>query len=206
MVLVSLPRACWTIRATGPFVEQARGAARRNGVAPIDQPRVASVNLRTASIATVIVWQGWGSLSFLCFLAVGILGIGAPHGAGVPVTMIPFFVIPAAAVFAGLNWWLGMRLNQWGPKAATEAEYATIEANVRHSVLTGHFSLGPGAPRPSSLQEAQAQAEHYLAQIRVGHSRAFNRHRLFWIPMQHITWVIAAFGLIVGVASIINPG
>lgn len=113
-------------------------------------------------------------------------------------------MLPVSILCALGNYWLGMKINQRDPQAKAAAYIADMDARIDQFVRQGTFSLGPGHPRPSSMEEAWAQAGQAKQQARKDARRAFNQHTLFWIPMQHWSWVILAFGIFVSVMGLVT--
>lgn len=151
------------------------------------------------------VWRGWGGVSFVFLLLTGILGIGVPSGAGLTDDVAWWILLPVALAMAGLNYALGMHLNRHKPPERARADLADLEQRIDQTVAEGTFALGPGHARPSSYEEARAQADAYLQEAQAQARKTLDQHRLFWIPMQHWSWVILAFALFVTVMTSVAP-
>lgn len=151
----------------------------------------------------MIIWQGWGILS----VAYGLLAAMVFGGIGstfLPETSIPFSVAVGMLFAAVATWFTGTRMNRTGPRHEVEDWAAQRESELDALVRTGRFSLGPGRPQPSSEAEAREMADALLEHEMRQTAGAFNRHRVFWIPMQYIAvlWLaIAAFAVVSGTTS-----
>lgn len=91
------------------------------------------------------------------------------------------------------TWFHGQHLNQTLPKRRLAEWQTARSAQLDHLVGTGQFSLGPGQPQPRSMDEARWQADQLLAAEQQSAGQGLlNRHSVFWIPMQYLSFVIAA--------------
>ena len=95
---------------------------------------------------------------------------------------------------------LGWYMNIARPAKKADEWIAQRSAQLGHLVQTGQFQLAPGLPLPTSLAQAQQQADQLLAteseRIRKG---TRNVHTIWFIPMQ---WV-GAIGIVIGVFLLI---
>ena len=140
-------------------------------------------------------------MSAIFFGVAIIVGVGLPANAGLT-DSIGWWVLPLACLLcAAGNYWMGMRFNRHEPQEKFDAYIADIDARIDHSLQQGTFSMGVGFPPPRSMAEAQEQAQQAKQQARREGKRMFNQHTLFFIPMQHWTWIILAFAVLMTVVS-----
>ncbi|WP_203566484.1 hypothetical protein [Aestuariimicrobium ganziense] len=151
----------------------------------------------------MIIWRGWGILTALIALA-GIGGGAVIGGAigGTSTTGILMLVGGLAA--AAANWFLGVHLNQTTPQQRIDAHAAERAQFLQASVARGDFTLGPGQPRPQSMEEAQAQAAWLLDQEKAQLAALKNQHSLFFIPMQWFSVVLAIVAVVIGISVLTN--
>lgn len=96
---------------------------------------------------------------------------------------------------------LGWYMNIVRPAAKAEEWTAQRSAQLAHLVQTGQFQLGPGIALPTSLAQAQQQADQLLASESEHVRRSMrNIHTIWFIPMQ---WV-GAIGAVIGVGVVIT--
>lgn len=150
----------------------------------------------------MIIWRGWGVLAVLYAFAAMILftGVGSQI---LPSEVLPFSAALGLAVAAIATWFTGIALNRSGPQGKVDLWIAERNYQLTELVETGQFSLGPGQPQPQSLEEAREMAatlfEYEKAEL---NKAAFNRHTLFWIPLQYISFGLAAIAVTILISSL----
>lgn len=151
----------------------------------------------------MIIWRGWG------ILGVGLALIGALLG----VSIGNFGGSDAMSIGAGLGvaaggvgaYFAGKHLNQTRPEQKVESFVEQRRQELDASVRSGRFQLAPGAPTPTSLEDAQAQADELLGHERRHVSQQLtNRHTLFFVPLQYAAFAIMAIGLVITVLGIVT--
>ena len=96
------------------------------------------------------------------------------------------------------NFFLGRWLSLTHPAQEVEKLRDQLRAEVWERVANGAFQMSPGAPAPSSEEEAAAQIEQVVEnQVRDMERARRNIHTLFFIP---IHWI----GLIEGVSGLVS--
>ena len=96
------------------------------------------------------------------------------------------------------NFFLGRWLNLTRPAQEVEKLRNQLRAEMWERVANGAFQMSPGAPAPSSEEEAAAQIEQVVEnQVRDMERARRNIHTLFFIP---IHWI----GLIEGVSGLVS--
>jgi len=122
----------------------------------------------------------------------GVAG-GLSHGN--PIAVGVGFLGGAAGI-----WYLGKWFNHSMPKAGYEAAVNARAQELSRMVEVGAYQH-PGLPAPESVEEARAMADEQLKYEAESARRGyFNRHSLFFLPMQY--WAVVA--AIAGVALIIS--
>lgn len=143
----------------------------------------------------MIIWRGWGFLGLVvaavCAGAVGgltILLLGKSYetiGGGLG------FLLAAVAC-----WYLGQYLNISRPAKKIDEHLELQRAEMWERFHTGAFQAAPGSPAPASEEEARAQIEGLIDEMRPGLLRSHrNVHTLFFIPIQWLSVVFAALGV-----------
>lgn len=141
----------------------------------------------------MIIWRGWGILVLVVFGICGGLAGGLSHGN--PIAVGVGFLAGAAGI-----WYLGKWFNRTRPTAGYEAAVNARSQELSRMVEVGAYQH-PGLPAPQSFEEARALADEQLKYEAESARRGyFNRHSLFFLPMQYWAFV-AAFA---GVAMIIS--
>lgn len=143
----------------------------------------------------LLIWRGWGILPVLYLVAALIL-TGLLVSLGLPQSSFGIVFFGLGLLAAVATWFTGVAINQNRPrrKAAEWAQHRRAQLN--ELVVSGRFSLGPGQPQPASLEEAQRMSDDLFAAETAELDKAVrNRHTLFWIPMQYVAFVLAAFVL-----------
>lgn len=153
----------------------------------------------------MVIWRGWGVLAFIYVAFAMIFCLGAASTV-VPGSALPFTAATGLLLAAVATWFTGMALNVKGPQKKIDAWYPAREQQVHELVDSGRFSLGPGQPPPTSLEEARAQGEQLLQLELQQAQRSRNIHTLFFVPMQYwavIMACIAVVVLVIGVTGLV---
>jgi hypothetical protein len=143
----------------------------------------------------MLIWRGWGIIPVLYIVVAVVVS-----------ALLESFVIPRSAfgvVLSGLvlvaavaTWFTGVAINRDRPGRKVAAWAAQRRAQLDDLVVSGRFSLGPGTPQPTSLEDAQRMSDDlYAAEVADVTKAARNRHTLFWIPVQYVSFVLAAFAV-----------
>lgn len=145
----------------------------------------------------MIIFTGFGPLSILGPL------LGALVSALTGDSTLGFGIgaILGCLLMVGLSYYL----NRTRPKQRLDQHMAERRQMVQNNIATGRFSLGPEHPVPHSRQEAEAQAQWYLQQEEARTKKAlFDRHTLFWIPMQYISIGMTVLIMIPAIAELLT--
>jgi len=137
----------------------------------------------------VLIWRGWGILA----PAIGLVSIfvGLAVGTVVPYASGVVLMLGGAAIFL-LGHWLNVVRSRG---EITKAVGARGE-ELRQLVQSGRYAM-PGAPLPRSYAEAHALAgAEFDAEIPLITKALYNRHTLFWLPMQWFGPAGAAVGVL----------
>lgn len=168
----------------------------------VDHPD--SVWLGVCIILVMIIWRGWGVLGILPFLCFG-LGVAIWTG---PLgnQSAPWPLSGPLIVLGGLvTYLLGQRLNRTGVSAKAEKMLELRRAELDELVYSDRFQLAPGHPVPSSVAEAESQAEQlYRAEAEQLSAALTNRHTLFFIPVQYIGAIAVAGGAALSVIGLLQ--
>ncbi|MFK0001734.1 hypothetical protein [Paenarthrobacter sp. NPDC090522] len=141
----------------------------------------------------MIIWRGWGILVILVFAVCGGLAGSLSHGNLIAVG------VGFAAGAAGI-WYLGKWFNQTMPKEAYEKAVNLRAQELNRMVEVGAYQF-PGLAAPRSIEEAHAQAEEqWKYEAETARRGYFNRHSLFFLPMQYWAFV-AAFAAVATIIS-----
>lgn len=146
----------------------------------------------------MIIWRGWGILGLLVTVA-GVFGllatVTALLGDGEKTSMLGGGM---GLLVAGVaNFFLGRWLNLIRPARKVEEFRDQLRAELWERVANDVFQMSPGAPAPSSEQEAAQQIEQMVAsQSRDLERAGRNIHSLFFIPLQWIGVVEGVGGLV----------
>ena len=142
----------------------------------------------------MIIWRGWGILGLFVTLA-GVFGslavvhalLGTSESASALGGGIGFLLAGAA------NFFLGRWLNITRPAQNAEGFRNQLRADLWERVANDSFQMAPGAPAPSSEEEAAQQIEQVVAgESRNAERAGRNIHTFFFIPLQ---WVGALEGI-----------
>lgn len=146
----------------------------------------------------MIIWRGWGILAFLVTIpfAAGMAGLGESMDSGGPLAAV---LLGVGFVGAGVaNYFLGRYLNVTRPQQQVGRYQDQLRAQLWHRVNNGVFQMAPGAPAPTSQEEAAQQIEQVVAQEAQSLVQAHsNIHTLFFIPMQWFGLIEVVGGLAV---------
>lgn len=137
----------------------------------------------------VLIWRGWGILA----PAIGVVSIilGLVVGTVVPYARGFVLMLGGTAIFL-LGYWLNVVRSRG---EITKAVAARGEG-LRLFVQSGRYAM-PGAPLPRSYGEAHALAAAQLdAEVPLITKALYNRHTLFWLPMQWFGPAGAAVGVL----------
>ncbi|MCL2490654.1 MAG: hypothetical protein FWF36_08050 [Propionibacteriaceae bacterium] len=146
----------------------------------------------------MIIFSGWG---ILAIVPPGI-GYGLGMLLGVAIggeSSTKAFVIASIGLMIGSvgDWYLGNWFNKIRPAAQMDQAVAARRQQLQQLVSSGQYYRGPGYPMPTSMQDAQNQADAQLAAEAAGaHARIGNRHTLFFIPMQYWAYIGAGLGAV----------
>ncbi|MGA4670140.1 hypothetical protein ACPCG0_10160 [Propionibacteriaceae bacterium Y1923] len=151
----------------------------------------------------MIIWAGWGILGILIpGLAAGVMvWLGEALGATNDET----------GLFAGLGLFAGavgaFLLGNWLNKTRVPQEAARRleprRQQLDQMVAANQFQLAPGAPMPSSYEEARAQSDYlFQAELEAAEKQLRNRHTLFWIPMQWVSAALGVLGLFIAISQL----
>ena len=148
-------------------------------------------------VAAMIIWRGWGILTLFVTVA-GVLGflavVTALMGDGEMTSMLGGGIGILAAGVA--NFFLGRWLNLIRPAREAEGFRNQLRAKLWERVANNSFQVSPGAPAPSSEQEAAQQIEQIVESRTRDVARArSNIHTFFFIPLQWIGVVEGIGGL-----------
>jgi len=152
----------------------------------------------------MIVFSGWG---ILALLPPGLgYGLGFLIGnavAGDSTTLA--FVIAGIGLMIGSvgDWYLGIWLNKTSAAKQVDAAVAARQQQLQQLVNSGQYYRGPGYPMPTSMQDAQNQADAQLAaEAAAAHAKIGNRNTLFFIPVQYWAYIGAGAGAILVIAKL----
>ncbi|QIM15468.1 hypothetical protein G7067_02070 [Leucobacter insecticola] len=145
----------------------------------------------------LIIWRGWGIIPiFYAAAAVvlaGMLGAGGSSSSAFPLWAGVFILLAAVG-----TWFTGVAMNRTNPERKVDLWARERRAQLDELANTGMFSLGPGQPQPTSVEEAQHMSDALLAsEVSTLTQAGRNRHTLFFIPMQFFAFVFVVIGLLV---------
>ncbi len=87
---------------------------------------------------------------------------------------------------------MGIWLNKVEPKAAHETAMGYRAQELQRMVEVGAYQF-PGLPAPESVEEGHALAEEqWKYEDAKARQANFNRHTLFFVPMQYWAFLVAA--------------
>lgn len=143
----------------------------------------------------MILWRGWGIVGLLIILAFAGLSAGIGSAAAPDSPSLVWAgggLVLGGAVASAVGWYM----NIVRPAQKAEEWQAERAARLQHLVQSGQFQLAPGYAQPTSLAQAQQQADQLLAaesaQVR---KNLRGRHTVWFIPMEWLGVVGAAVGV-----------
>jgi len=146
----------------------------------------------------MIVFAGWGILAlvppaigwFLGFLVGGAVG-GESSTVAMAITGLGLMLGSAG------DWYLGLYFNKTMARRNIDKALAARQTQLQQLVASGQYYRGPGYPMPTSLQDAQNQAQaQFQAESAAAYAHIGNRNTLFFIPIQYWAFIGAAIGAI----------
>ncbi|WP_336653338.1 MULTISPECIES: hypothetical protein [unclassified Leucobacter] len=146
----------------------------------------------------MIIWKGWGIIPVLYALLAAVLAavIGTDLF-GIPKSAFPILLGLSLLLAAVATWFSGVAMNRSNPQRKVDLWARERRVQLDELVASGRFSLGPGQPQPSSLDEAQRMSDDLLAHEMAEATKASqNQHTLFFIPYQYIAFFTTACALI----------
>jgi hypothetical protein len=149
----------------------------------------------------MIIWRGWGAIPIgITAICVG-LGI-AMAGGNVRVRGVFIGLMLIAGGVA--TWFIGQHLNQTKPVTEFDAWHAKRRTEIAAMVQAGHYSNVPDPHRPGQLAEPWSVGQYVLDQegSRV-RNVLYNRHSLFFVPMQYFSFLMGAGGLVSIISALI---
>jgi len=146
----------------------------------------------------MIIFSGWGILALL------------PPGIGYGLGMLIGVAVGGesstkALVIAGIglmigsvgDWYLGIWLNKTRAAKQIDTALAARQQQLQQLVASGQYYRGPGFPMPTSMQDAQNQAQaQFAAESSAAHASIGNRNTLFFIPIQYWAYIGAGLGVV----------
>ncbi|RCS60859.1 hypothetical protein [Microbacterium sp. JB110] len=152
----------------------------------------------------MIIWRGWGALGVI-FVLIGaavFIGIGTAIGSDLLITLwLGLGLLVGGAAAAVLGWYM----NVTRPAQKTEEWVTERTTQLQQVVQAGQFQVAPGIAPPSSIAEAQSQADQLVATEREQmHKSLRNRHTIYYVPMQWIGAVGAIIGIVLVVVGLIG--
>jgi hypothetical protein len=146
----------------------------------------------------MIVWRGWGILALIFPMI--LFGIAMASTKANTIAGGAGMLVGAAGAYVFGDW-----INKKRPvaKLTDFVEQRTVQL---HSYADqGTFSLGPGHAQPTSLAEAHQQADWLVNQEAEQLTKvAYNRHTVFWIPMQWVAMAPTVGGVVLVISGIIT--
>ena len=152
----------------------------------------------------MILWRGWGILGFLLILAIAglFVAIGTAAAPNTPSTVWFGGGLILGGIAGGA---LGWYMNIARPSQKADEWSAQREAQLAEAVRSGQFQLAPGVPMPTSLEQAQQQADQLLAsEEKHVRQRLRGRHTVWFIPMEWLGAVAAVIGIVLIVVGFIG--
>lgn len=113
-------------------------------------------------------------------------------------------LISVGLVIAGVGTFLsGRRLNVTGPTQKIEAALSARRQEIAQAISLGRFA--PDGIMPTSRQEAEQIAAEVLEleQLQLRNSM-YNRHTLYFIPMQYFGFIWIGLGVFVALSPLLN--
>jgi len=146
----------------------------------------------------MIVFSGWGILALLppgLGWGLGLL-LGNAIG-GQSSTQAMVFAAIGLMIGSVGDWYLGIWLNKTRAGKQVDEAVAARRQQLQQFVNSGQYYRGPGYPMPTSMQDAQNQADAQLAaESAAAYAKIGNRNTLFFIPMQYWAYIGAGVGAI----------
>ncbi|MCL2653809.1 MAG: hypothetical protein FWD63_08505 [Propionibacteriaceae bacterium] len=150
----------------------------------------------------MIIFSGWGILALLPPGAGAGLGVLIGNSVSSSTNLIMLFAAIGLMIGSAGDWYLGIWLNKTRPAAELDQALAARQQTLQQLVASGQYYRGPGFPMPTSMQDAQNQAQaQFAAESAAAHARVGNRNTLFFVPIQYWAYVGAGIGAVMAVAS-----
>jgi len=151
----------------------------------------------------MIIFSGWGILAVVppgIGYGLGmLLGVAITGDAGTRALTIASIGLMIGSVG---DWYLGNWFNKTRPAAQMDQALAARKNQLNQLVSSGQYYRGPGYPMPTSMQDAQNQADaQFAAEAAGAHARIGNRHTLFFIPIQYWAYIGAGLGVVLLIFS-----
>lgn len=151
----------------------------------------------------MVFFRGWGGLAAGYVLLAMMLCLGVASTL-VPESALPFTAAVGLLVAAAATWFTGRALNRTRPQKKIDAWYAGREKQLDELVDSGRFVMGAGQAPPTSLEEAQTQADQLLELELQQARRSLDVHTLFFVPMQYWAPLMAVGAVVVFVIGIVG--
>lgn len=151
----------------------------------------------------MIIWRGWGGVA-AAYAAIAMMLFAGLASTMLPSGALPFSISVGLVLAAAATWLTGVALNRTSPQRQIDAWAEQRMAQLDELVRSGRFSLGPGQPQPTSLQEAEQMADALFAYELEQAKQAIDRNTLFWVPMQYFAFVWGAIAVVVLVSGIVG--
>lgn len=151
----------------------------------------------------MIIWRGWGGVA-AAYAAIAMMLFAGLASTMLPSATLPFSISVGLVLAAAATWLTGVALNRTSPQRQIDAWAEQRMAQLDELVRSGRFSLGPGQPQPTSLQEAEQMADALFAYELEQAKQAIDRNTLFWVPMQYFAFVWGAIAVVVLVSGIVG--
>jgi len=144
----------------------------------------------------MIIFAGWGILAIVPPGIGYVLGLLIGTAIGGPSSSAAMAAAAIGLMIGSVgNWYLGIWFNKTRPAAQVDQALAARQQQLQQLVASGQYYRGPGYPMPTSMQDAQNQAQaQFAAESAAAHSTSGNRHTLFFIPIQYWAYIGAAAG------------
>lgn len=150
----------------------------------------------------MIIWRGWGAIPIAIVAAC--VGLGFAMSSGNRQLSGAFIGLMLIAGGVG-TWFIGQHFNQKKPIEEFNAWHAKRRVEIAAMVQAGHYSNVPDPQRPGQLAEPWSVGEYVLNQ-ESGRIRGvlFNRHSLFFVPMQYFGFVIGGAGVLALISGLVT--
>jgi len=149
----------------------------------------------------MIIFSGWGILAIVPPGIGAGLGLLIGNAVGGESSTVSFVIMSIGLMIGSVgDWYLGIWFNKTRAAKQIDVAVAARQQQLQQLVDSGQYYRGPGYPMPTSIQDAQNQAQAQLAaESASAYARIGNRNTLFFIPLQY--WAYIGAGL--GAASLI---